>query len=125
MTVLLMLAIFYIGYMLTSAPEKTSSVAPRKTKAQDAGYSRVIPLAVTISVSPTIGISTSPTPTEIILAYQNPTVTGSVSTPSATVTASTSPTPTKTTTLPKSGFINNAIVLFGVSALVIFISFIF
>jgi LPXTG-motif cell wall-anchored protein len=141
MTVGLMLSIVYIGYMLTATPEKSPQIAPRKTKAQSAGYSKIISLDTQsgldetqptptsmLTVSPTVSltpaVSVSPSPTEIILAYQNPTVT-SGSTPSATVTASASATPTRTATLPKTGFINNAIILFGVSALVIFVSFIF
>ncbi len=142
MTVGLMLSIVYIGYMLTASPEKSPQIAPRKTKAQSANYSKIISLdtqggldetqptptslpTVSPTVSVTPAVSVSPSPTEIILAYQNPTITNRVSSPSAAVTASASATPTKTATLPKTGFINNAIILFGVSALVIFVSFIF
>lgn len=121
MTVGLMLAIFYIGYVLTANTEKPTAIAPQKTKAQTGSYSKFIALETTGG-----GISPAISPTEIILAYQNPTTTlfatasGTV-TPKVTVTI----TPTKTATLPRSGFITNAIILFGVSALVIFISFIF
>ncbi|MBI3366040.1 hypothetical protein HY041_00225 [Candidatus Roizmanbacteria bacterium] len=138
MTVLLMLSIFYIGYMLTSSPEKSPSIAPKKAKAQSTGYSKIISLdtqgglaenqlnpTINLNGSPTPLISITPSPTEIILANKNPTVTMTISTPSAAVTASASATPTKTRSLPKTGFITNAIVLFGVSALVIFVSFIF
>ncbi len=138
MTVGLMLSIFYIGYVLTATPEKSPQIAPRKTKAQSTGYSKIISLntqgglqntqltpTVTPTGSPTPSISLTPSPTEIILAYQNPTVTTTMSTPSVTVTASASATPTKTRSLPETGFITNAIVLFGVSVLVIFVSFIF
>lgn len=144
MTVGLMLSIVYIGYMLTAMPEKSPQIAPRKTKAQSASYSKIISLntqggldetqltptltmtpTVSPSNSPTSSISITPSPTEIILAYKNPTITDRVSLPSATVTASASATPTKTAVLPKTGFINNTIIFFGVSALVIFVSFIF
>lgn len=126
MTVFLMGAIFYIGYILTANPEKTSPVAPQKTKAQSGSYSKFIAL----ETSP----SSPPSPTEIVLTYQNPTPTSTATLsgtatpkPSVTVVTSVIPTvmPTKVATLPQTGFITNAIILFGVSALVIFISFIF
>lgn len=126
MTVGLMLAIFYIGYVLTATTEKVPMIAPQTTKAQNASYSKFIALDTTVtSVSPTLAITASPSPTpsptEIILA-QNPTVTLTAST-SGTITPSA--TPSKARTLPQTGFITNAIILFGLSALIIFISFIF
>lgn len=118
MTVGLMLAIFYIGYVLTTNTEKPRTIAPQKTKAQSGSYNKFIALEITPSLTPT--------PTEIVLAYQNPTPTLSA-TASGTVTPKVTATitSTKVATLPQSGFITNAIILFGVSALVIFISFIF
>lgn len=111
-------AIFYIGYILTSNQEKPSTIAPQKTKAQTGSYSKFIALEISPSLTPT--------PTEIVLAYQNPTpslsaTASGTATPKVTLTI----TPTKIATLPQTGFITNAIILFGVSALVIFISFIF
>jgi len=136
MTIGLMVSIFYIGYVLTNSSEKNTSIAPQKTKAQSANYSKFVAINTTNgSVTPTVEppsptnknnptISLSLTPTEIILAYQTITITTAL-TPSVTNTASLSATPANARTLPKTGFITNAIVLFGVSALVIFISFIF
>ncbi len=131
MTVGLMLAIFYIGYVLTANTEKPTAIAPQKTKAQTGSYSKFIALETTGGgINPTSKLTISPTsaitPTEIILAYQNPTTT-LFATASGTVIPKVTATitPTKTATLPRSGFITNAIILFGVSALVIFISFIF
>jgi len=138
MTVGLMVAIFYIGYVLTTGSEKTSSVAPRKTKAQSADYSKFVPLnatdqgliSPTLTPTPTIkalaqaskpSITLTPTPTEVILVQQ-----GTTETPTVISTASASATPqAKISSLPKTGFVTNAIVIFGVSALIIFISFIF
>lgn len=119
MTVFLMGAIFYIGYVLTSNSDKASTtIAPQQTKAQSGGFSKYIAFTLT--------------PTEIVLAYQNPTPTLSATisatvTPRTTVTATVSATitPTKVARLPQTGFITNTIILFGVSALVMFISFIF
>lgn len=125
MTVSVMGAIFYIGYVLTATPEKEPVIAPQKIKAQSSSSSRFITLntvspTVTISPTPSVAVATSltPTPTEIILANQNLTLTVTAS-PSATVALS------KTKELPQTGFITNAIILFGMSAVVIFISFIF
>lgn len=137
MTIILMLAIGYIGYILTQTPEKNSQIAPQKTKAQNISYSRIIALNrqnqptvfPSVDVSPTDfpspTIYLSPSPTEIILAYRNPVTTTPVSSISATVTSSLSPSPTKITTLPKTGFINNTVIIFGSLLLFIFMSFIF
>lgn len=139
MTIFLMGAILYIGYILTANTNKALSVAPQTTKAQTGSYNKFIALDRTggganstpvVSPTPTVMLTLTPTPTptptEIVLAYQNltPTLfatTSGIVTPNVTLTI----TPTKVVTLPRTGFITNAIVLFGVSALVIFISFIF
>lgn len=132
MTVFLMGAIFYIGYILTSNSDKTPSIAPQQTKAQSGSYSKFVALGTNNIVSPTNQITPVLSPTEAVLAYQNPTPTLSATisatvTPRTTVTATVSATiaPTKVATLPQTGFITNTIILFGVSALVMFISFIF
>lgn len=135
MTIFLMGAILYIGYILTANTNKVPSIAPQTTKAQTGSYNKFIALNTTdgganstpvVSPTPTVMLTLTPTPTEIVLAYQNlsPTLSTTASgtvTPNPTLTI----TPTKVETLPRTGFITNVIVLFGVSALVIFISFIF
>lgn len=140
MTVFLMGAIFYIGYILTTNSDKTPAITPQQIKAQSGSYSKFIAFGTSnsgtsptpnpsgVTVFPTNKITSVLTPTVTVLAYQNPTPTLSA-TISATVTPQTTATvtvlPTKTATLPQTGFITNTIILFGVSALVMFISFIF
>lgn len=122
------------------------TIAARKIKASDRSYSKLIALNRTPSNSPTPSqvdttltptpsteadaqltpsptgsvpdeeLSGSVTPTEIILAYQN-------TTPGASQSSSLSP--TGVDNLPESGNFNNALILFGVSGVFIFLSFIF
>lgn len=122
------------------------TIAARKIKASDRSYSKLIAFNWTPSNSPTPTpgdttltptpstepdaqltpsptgtnpddeLSGSVTPTEIILAYQN-------TTPGASQSSSLSP--TGVDNLPESGNFNNALILFAVSAVFIFLSFIF
>lgn len=137
MTVFLMGAIFYIGYILTTNSDKTPAITPQQIKAQSGSYNKFIALGTNNGVtSPTPKPSNIISPTQAVLAYQNPTPTFSATisttltptvastiTPQTTVTVTV--TPTKAAILPQTGFITNTIILFGVSALVMFISFIF
>lgn len=135
MTVGLMGAIFYLGYFLLQTPDTSSKslsspVAPRKTKAQavtsqkfialNASNEQQASLSLTLaptSLTPTISIS--PTPTEIILAVASASLSPMIGTTSGTLT------PTKTKILPSAGYINNALIIFGLAGLLIFYSLIF
>lgn len=131
-------SIFYITKVITSEEEaKTSSLAPKKTKAANVTYSKLIALN-TVSIMPTEELVTStaepsptinqisptniisPSPTEIILALDN---SGSTSSQAAQVNTSVSP--TRVTSLPETGFINNSLILFAAALVLIFFSFIF
>lgn len=130
MTVFLMGAIFYIGYVLTSNSDKTPAITPQQIKAQSGSYNKFIAL----EISPTDKLTPTVAPTQTVLAYQNPTPTFSATisptviptvTPTVTPQTTVTVTPTRAAMLPQTGFITNTIILFGVSALVMFISFIF
>ncbi len=124
---ILIFSIFYISFMLNQGGSEitTSPTVPKKIKAANVTYqkllavNRTVPeeipteIPVTSEPSPTI----TPSPTEIVLAYQNPTIT----TDNSIETIS----PTRVEALPESGFINNALIIFAASSLLIFISFIF
>lgn len=151
MTVGLMVAIFYVGYTLTIGSQKISQVAPQKTKAQTTAYNKFValeptkppstvgplPPALVTSPTPTStllaqGTTTpSPTPTLVLTSTLSPTPTEIVlaqttTTPTMTLTATVVPTQTgQTRSLPQTGYITNAIVLFGVSLIVVFVSLIF
>lgn len=130
-------AIFYISWQLNSDINGTSPIVPRKTKAASKTYSKLIALNVTGTASPTniVEPTLEPTieptievlptniisPTEIILAYANPTE----AITSASYSSQLQSTPTGVNALPETGFINNTLIVFAVSGLLIFISFIF
>ncbi|MFN4212600.1 MAG: hypothetical protein ACK4FL_01385 [Microgenomates group bacterium] len=136
MTIILMVGIFYIAALLTNNfSENSSPVITVKTKAQSKTYSRTIAFNISPSssspsptltptpiLSPTAYLT--PTPTEIILAYNNPSPTGNA-TVSATVTETPSISPTKPISLPDTGYISNALILFATAAFFIFFAFIF
>jgi len=153
LTLVLVVAIIYLSRVITSESDtgETQNLTTQKIKAANVTYNKTIALAspspsptltplvsvlptvtVTAGVSPTLSILVSPTvnnllaynneasisPTEIILAYNNePTQELESSSLSGTVV--------KTNTLPASGFINNAIIMFTVAGLLIFFSFMF
>jgi len=126
---ILIFSIFYISFMLNQGGSEitTSPTAPKKIKAANVTYQKLLAVNRTVSEeipteipvtsepSPTI----TPSPTEIILAYQNPTITTTTDNSQETIS------PTRVEALPESGFINNALIIFAASSLLIFISFIF
>lgn len=131
-------SIFYITKVITSEQgTETASLAPKKTKAANLTYSKLIALN-TVSVTPTMELVTpttepsstigqisptkiiSPSPTEIILALDN-----SKNSSSQAAQISTSISPTKATSLPETGFINNSLILFAAASILILFSFIF
>jgi len=81
------------------------------------------PTVSTLGVSPSIA-DLSLTPTETVLAY-NSTSSDVSSSESANLSPTVSVVPTYVSTLPETGFINNALIIFSVSALAIFLAFIF
>ncbi len=143
----LMASSFYISFILSNENSESVPTAPKKIKAADITYTKLIALGeVSVSpgesetVSPTSGeeVSLSPTaeavsptvellpsPTEIILAQGPTTPVGTSSAYNNGITATPSPTTTKLSSLPESGFINNTLVIFAVSSLMIFFSFLF
>lgn len=129
-TIFLIGTIFYISTLLTSGNDnKTSAVAPRITKASNVTYSKLIALnQVTPEATPTPTLTESltetptPSPTETVLAYANPSVTGSASS-EANIT--TTLTPTKVKDLPDAGFIYNGLIIFAAAMVLVFFSFLF
>jgi hypothetical protein len=140
--IILIFSIFYISVVISqdSIDQSVVPTVPRKTKAADVTYRKTIALNATaeeyeesseelaeeeemVSPSPEVGISpsvspiTAPSPTEIILAYQS---TSPIASESFVPTGSSG-----TTSLPESGFINNAIIMFAASGLLIFFAFLF
>lgn len=120
-------AIFYISTLLTSGDDnQTSAVAPRKTKAASITYSKLIALnQVTPELTPTPPIEAlteTPTPTETVLAYVNPTGTGLASSGASLTTTLT---PTRVKDLPDAGFIYNGLIIFAASMVLVFFSFLF
>ncbi len=127
-----MASAFYISYTLSSESSESAPTAPQKIKAADITYTKLIALALPspteeVMPSPTEEISPTeellPSPTEIILA-QGPTGTASAY-GNEEITSTPSPTTKKLSSLPESGFINNTLVIFAVSSLMIFFSFLF
>lgn len=144
----LVISIFFISSMITDDTEN-SPTTPKKTKAAAMTYSRNIALnktpnnqnptpnnepTLTPTAKPTILLSPTgntdnssniltPTPTEIILAYSNPSISpeqeGNNASGSSTIS------PTRATSLPETGYINNALIIFAVAGLLVFFSFLF
>ena len=136
-----------------TAGTDSSPVAPKTTKATSNTYSKLVALNTiqntptpTLTPNPTQGagvpstspaaaieptsvesptttgvISSTPTPTEILLALNSPMVTESYASSSPTLESTSS----AVTSLPESGFINNALIMFISAGLLIFFSFLF
>ena len=128
MTIILVVAIVYIGFKLTNSSEKTTIVVPQKIKAQNVPYSKTVELAkANPTNSPTPTLTPTPTGSSKIVTL-TPSITEivlKIASSSSTLIASKSATPTKATTLPKTGFITNVIVMFAVAGSMIFLSFLF
>jgi len=128
MTIILMVAIFYIGFKLTNSSEKTTIVVPQKIKAQDIPYSKTVELAkANPTNSPTPTLTPTPTGSSKIVT-PTPSITEivlKVASSSPTLSASVSAALAKAKSLPKTGFITNAIIMFVVAGSIIFLSFLF
>ena len=133
-TAVLVVISLYVAFLLADNSSTTSApIVSVKTKAQSKTYTRKIDfnlltptLTPTPTLSPTLAVTpnefSSPTPTEVILAYNNPSPTDATS---DSLEITDSPTPTKTTTLPETGYINNALIIFASATLLIFLALIF
>jgi len=139
-TFLLLGSIIYISFLLNPPDKESSSITPRQTKAANITYSKLIALnrsptevannenlqpSVENSPVPTETTPTemeSPTPTEIILAYKNQSITGEA-TEAGQITSTV--VPTKVKNLPDVGFIYNGLVIFAAAMLLVFFSFLF
>ena len=113
MTVILIIAIFTVGFILSRPAEETTTVAPRKTKAQNQTYSRYIAFVRL----PTQEDVPTPTPTEIILAKE-------VS-PSPTISPTMAATVALSSNLPETGNVSSALFIFAAAGMMIFFSFLF
>lgn len=139
-TFLLIGSIAYISSILTTGSGETSKIAPKKTKAASITYSKYLALNTapgglnptatliptsgpTSAISPTIMISitNTPTPTEVVLAYNNPSITIT----KAASTSATTPTITSIKNLPSAGFVYNGLVIFAAATLLVFFSFLY
>jgi len=140
MTFCLLGATGYISFLLTAGDEGKSKIVPIKTKAADITYSKLvtfnttdvgmIPTEVPTEIpTPTVEEMVSPaeaqetpTPTEIILAYNNLEVTEEAT---GEAELSTTLSPTKVQNLPDAGFIYNGLIIFAAAILMVFFSFLF
>lgn len=147
--VVLLFSIVYISTVLNT--KEQSAITPIKTKAANTTYKKLIALNVEtvtpevspteteipsdpsptieitpeVEATPTDSVDGTPTPTEVILAYNNPTVTVSSTGSSYLSTDSKTPTPKKVSSLPETGFITNGLIIFAASSLMIFFAFLF
>lgn len=148
--IILVASIFYITFVLTSEKpteqSTASAIVPRKTKASSTTYKKFLsvnlptntPIPIPtepepeiqeqsqISEDPTQIDETSeyeltPTPTEIILAYEE---IQAINSPLPSYSDATL-TPTGVQELPDAGFIHNLLIIFAVSGLLIFFAFLF
>jgi len=133
-------SIFFISFKLKETNNsRSSSIAPIRTKAAQKTYSKIIALKQneveptgvvptefnTPTPSDSLGseeITESPTPTEIIIAYSNPTITGQ---DIFDEIASTSASPTGVKNLPDAGYIGYPLLIIAIGGLIIFFSFIY
>ena len=146
-TIFLVGAIFYISTLLNNNGNMTSSVVPKKAKAANITYSKLIALNQSESPttvpdsSPENGATSSPSeqrqlmapttpvtpgaqtpvPSETILAYANPSVTATQPVENNTTTIS----PTKVTTMPETGYVYNGLIIFAASMVLVFFAFLF
>lgn len=136
--VIMVVVTVYMGTTLLFNSSATQPVVKTKVKASDEGFQKVVVLdnptvTPTISAPPTVMIaaagtlSITPTPTEIILAFNTPAVTSYLSPTSSFVSpvSTTSATITRMQTLPKTGFVNNSLILFAVASTLVFVAFLF
>lgn len=140
---ILMIMVFYIGFLLVSGskPGTSQTVGLKKVKASNVSYSKLIVLAApgagsqnpstigpTSTPQPTVqptgsnSLSGVPSPTEIILALNNVSGTPTASA-SPTKVASSSPTVVKS--LPQTGYINGSVIFMTVAGILVFLSFVF
>ncbi|MDO8609008.1 MAG: hypothetical protein Q7R95_00510 [bacterium] len=152
MTIILMIAIFYIGLQLTNSNVQQAPIALKKTKAASTTYNKLVAInqnplrspTIVPSEIPLISITITPIPTEIILAqaalytpYVSPSITQqAVISPSLSFSPtiqisntagviSVSSIITKTSTLPQTGMITNSLIMFAVASVFVFLSFLF
>jgi hypothetical protein len=128
----------YMGttFFFNNSTPTTQPVVKTKVKASDEGFQKVVvlnnptatptPTVVPTGVVAAAGILT-PTPTEIILAFNTPAVSNYLSPTSsfAAPVSTTSATITRMQTLPKTGFVNNSLILFAVASTLVFVAFLF
>ncbi len=132
-------SIFFISFKLKETNQSRASIPPVRTKAAQKTYSKTIALKKA-DVEPTEVVPTeistptpseqlgldeiteSPTPTEIIIAYNNPTITGQ---DVFDEMASTSASPTGVENLPDAGYIGYPLLIVAIGGLIIFFSFIY
>lgn len=145
-TIVIMVVVTFYLRTFFFKDTSTSTVIQNQVKASNESYEKVLPInsaspTALPSVQPSIGTAgllgtTTPSPTEIVLAYISPTgllptgsttlsgtigptrnLTQSVSSPSAMVT--------KLQSLPQTGVITNAAIIMIIASTLIFVAFIF
>ena len=138
--VIMVVVTIYMGttMLFNNNNTATQPVVKTKVKASDEGFQKVVvlnnPTATPTVPEPTgvvVGaantITMTPTPTEIILAFNTPAVSTYLS-PTigfTTPVSTTSATITRMQTLPKTGFVNNSLILFAVASTLVFVAFLF
>lgn len=118
----LIILIFYISSLLLT-DNKKSSIVPKKIKASNITYSKIINLNETPTITITqIFSPPSPTPTEIVLAYNDnqseEAPTKKNLTPTEIITQ-------KITEIPQSGNIYHTLIIFASASLFVFFAFLF
>lgn len=137
LTVFFLSAIGYITFIIISGSGERAKTSPQKTKASNITYSKTIALNTSYgnqdlssTLTPTqAAAEATPTPTETVLAYANPTASVGAqieASPTLGVTAPVSQTTTPAiTSLPQAGSYHQAFLIFSGAALLVFFSLIF
>lgn len=153
-TIFLIGAIFYISKLLNGNENTASSVAPKKAKAANITYSKLIALnqsdAPTSAPNPSVdsGITPSSSDQRGLLGPTTAPTSGAQTTPgvqtpapSETILAYANPSvsvtqpveynstttisPTKVTSMPETGYVYNGLIIFAASMVLVFFSFLF
>lgn len=127
----LTISIFYISQLLINNDNNKKTIAPKKIKASNITYSKIINLKENID-NPTVFLSSttnnqlfsSLTPTEIVIAYNSTTNENISNDEESTITNTlTATTSQKITSIPNLGSIYQTLVIFASASLFIFFAF--
>lgn len=140
-TILLMILAVYLGYLMKDTNSSATKIT--KTKAQSVTYKKLLalnlptnpaqapeqvtpteeisPTGINSSPTPTIELTETPIPTEIILAREDSSSTGSSTMDEGIPTVS----PTGIENLPESGWIQSSLIIFAFAGTIILFSLLY